>query len=310
MRRHPILITAALMILLVFSPVVWRQVFQEPGRSFTGVPISDLDFVEIGFRNSEEGIDLDGMLFVPDGDGPFPATVIIHGSGTSTRSNGWYSTMVSDLVDRGIVVLLPDKRGSEESGGDWRTASFDDLASDTIAAVNFLAGLDHPGISRIGVVGMSQGGWIAPIAASRSSAIEYVVSFSGATVTPPEQLYYEEVNNLGQMGFLPGIADGLASMSSRWVMNAAQSEFWDGIRDFDPAPYWKELDVDALLVYGEDDTNVPVTASIQTVRKVRNPRIRIVTFPGSGHAVEEPGVQGSRIIRPAASQAVANFILQ
>jgi hypothetical protein len=46
--------------------------FPEQARSFTGVPISDLNFVEIGFRNSAQGIDLGGMLFVPEGDGPFP----------------------------------------------------------------------------------------------------------------------------------------------------------------------------------------------------------------------------------------------
>lgn len=219
---------------------------REQGRSFTGVPISDLNWVEVGFRNSAQEIDLGGMLFVPKGDGPFPAAVIIHGSGTSSRSNGWYSTLAHDLVERGILALLPDKRGSEKSGGDWQTASFEDLAIDTAAAVDFLAIRVNPRISRIGVIGMSQGGWIAPIAVRHSDGIDYLVTFSGATVSPAEQLYYEEVNNLRQLGFLPGIAHGLALLSSRWVINIAQRDFWHGIRDFDPGPYWRELKVDAF----------------------------------------------------------------
>jgi dipeptidyl aminopeptidase/acylaminoacyl peptidase len=309
MRRRTIIATGVLIVLFVFAPVLFKHLFQEQGRSFTGVPISDLNWVEVGFRNSAQGIDLGGMLFVPRGDGPFPAAVVIHGSGTSSRSNGWYSTLAHDLVERGILVLLPDKRGSEESGGDWQTASFEDLATDTTAAVDFLAGLGNPRISRIGVIGMSQGGWIAPIAAERSAAIDYLVTFSGATVPPAEQLYYEEVNNLRQFGFLPGIAHGLASLSSRWVMYIAQSDFWHGVRAFDPIWYWQDLNVDALFVFGEGDTNVPISASIDKIEAVGNPRFKLVIFPGSGHAIEEPKEVGSRIIRPEASEAVANFIL-
>ena len=73
------------------------------------------------------------MLFLPEGNGPFPAAVIIHGSGTSDRDNLWPLTLTQYLRESGIAVLLPDKRGSEKSEGDWRTSSFQDLAGDTFS---------------------------------------------------------------------------------------------------------------------------------------------------------------------------------
>nr|NIP17576.1 hypothetical protein [Xanthomonadales bacterium]NIX12366.1 hypothetical protein [Xanthomonadales bacterium] len=138
-RRFRFLLVIGLLLLVVLGPVLTAQLRQEPGRRMTGVALSELEYSEVEFRNQAQGIDLAGLLFVPDGEGPHPAAVLIHGSGTSNRGNGWYSTLVHDLVESGIAVLLPDKRGSEASGGDWRTSSFEDLATDTVAAVDFLA---------------------------------------------------------------------------------------------------------------------------------------------------------------------------
>ena len=138
------------------------------------------------------------MLFVPEGRGPFPAVVVIHGSGTSQRDSFWYLTMTKYLKENGIVVLLPDKRGSEQSEGNWRTASFEDLAQDTESAVAFLKGQSDINISYIGVIGMSQGGHIAPILAKKSTDTEFVVNVVGAAVPMHEQLIYEENYNLRQ----------------------------------------------------------------------------------------------------------------
>ena len=138
-------------------------------------------------RNEVQSIDLGGMLFVPRGTGPYPAAVVIHGSGTSSRANRWYLTLTHFLQDNGILVLLPDKRGSEKSGGDWHHASFEDLATDTAAAIRFLETQRRVKISRIGLIGMSQGGWIAPVAASRDKEIAFVVSMSGASVSAYQQ---------------------------------------------------------------------------------------------------------------------------
>ena len=123
---------------LLIVPVLVTQIAKPERRSFEWVKLGDTNFQDVRFRNTAQNLKLAGMLFVPEGEGPFPAAVIIHGSGTSHRNSGWYLTLTRYLQENGIVVLLPDKRGSEHSDGDWRTASFEDLATDSVAAVGFL----------------------------------------------------------------------------------------------------------------------------------------------------------------------------
>ena len=91
------------------------------------------------------------------------------------------------LAEAGFAVLLPDKRGSGRSEGDWRDTSFNALAADARAAVDVLK--RQPGIDpdRIGLLGISQGGWIGPLAAHGHSDVAFVINVSGAALTPREQ---------------------------------------------------------------------------------------------------------------------------
>ncbi len=305
--RRWIYVAAAIFVLLL-GPVLIEQLLPSEARSFDRVSLATTTHTEIAFRNAAQDIDLAGLLFVPDGEGPFPAAVIIHGSGTSRRDNGWYLTMTKYLQDNGVVVLLPDKRGSEKSGGNWRTASFDDLATDTLAAIEFLEKQEQVQVSSVGVIGMSQGGWIAPIVASESDDVDFVVNMVGSAVTPNEQLAYEENNNLRQMGFLPGISNLVAAMSTRYIRHVAQRNFWDAIDGFDPLPYWKEVNVSVLMLYGSDDTNVPSRDSAARLYELHKPNIRISIFEGSGHALEDPPEYGNSIIRYDALEDISEFI--
>jgi hypothetical protein len=97
---------------VVALPVALRRWRPAPARALEGVKLADSEYREVRFRNAIGGVDLAGMLFVPQGEGPFPSAVIIHGSGTSRRDNAWYLTLCTHLQRNGIAVLLPDKRGS------------------------------------------------------------------------------------------------------------------------------------------------------------------------------------------------------
>jgi dipeptidyl aminopeptidase/acylaminoacyl peptidase len=209
MKKLITLLTLAFLALLIV-PVLVARTNSPDQRNFEFVELADTSFREISFENASQELMLAGMLFVPDGEGPFPAAVIIHGSGTSRRDNGWYLTLTKYLQDKGIVVLLPDKRGSEKSEGDWRTASFEDLATDTVAAVDFLKHQEQVAISEIGVIGMSQGGHFAPVAAAQSGDIAFIVNVVGGAIPMHDQLVYEENHNLRQIGVLPGLSDVLA----------------------------------------------------------------------------------------------------
>jgi dipeptidyl aminopeptidase/acylaminoacyl peptidase len=297
-----------LILLLVAGPVLLKQLLPDERREYEWVSLNALQYQEVNFRNDVQQLDLAGMLFIPSGDGPFAAAVIIHGSGTSQRDSGWYLTLTGHLQQNGVAVLLPDKRGSEKSSGDWRSANFDDLATDTLAAIQYLQDQDHVAISGIGIIGMSQGGWIAPIVATESSDIDFVVSMVGSAVTPREQLIYEENHNLRQMGFLPGISNAIAMLSTTYIRKVAQAEFWDSVADYDPIPYWSAVDIPALILYGADDTNVPSKESERRLNELANPNLRIEVFVGSGHALQDPAGQGDSIIRAEALDAITSTI--
>ena len=308
-RRWKMAALAAAVVAVVFIPVLVRQLLPSEQRHLERVVLADTRHAEIAFQNRTQDLALAGLLFVPEGAGPFPAAVVIHGSGTSRRDKlGWYLTLTKYLQDSGIVVLLPDKRGSEKSEGDWRTASFEDLATDTRAAIEYLRTQRSVPLSGIGVIGMSQGGWIAPIVASQESDLAFLVSMVGPMVTPREQLLYEENHNLRQLGFLPGISNVLAYIGAANVRYLAQPQLYKLIVDYDPLLYWGRISVDSLALFGTDDTNVPSAESARRLKSLGNPHVRVKVYEGSGHALESPLNQGNSIIRNEALEDISAFI--
>jgi dienelactone hydrolase len=301
-----ILITTILILIVV--PVLIALFRGDEARRFEWVWLADTSYQEIGFHNAEQDINLAGMLFVPEGEGPYPAAIIIHGSGTSRRDNGWYLTLTQYLQENGILVLLPDKRGSEASEGDWRTASFSDLATDTLAAISYLKDQDQVPIAEIGIVGLSQGGHIAPIVAAESEDVAFVVNIVGGSVPMHELLLYEENHNLRQMGFLPGISNVLAYVTTFVLRNFSQATFWNAIGNFDPLPYWEKLATNAFVLYGEEDTNVPAEKSAARLNSLSKPNIQVKIYPDSGHALEDPLGEGDSIFREDALQDIVDFV--
>jgi hypothetical protein len=179
MRRFA-LITLAIFVLVAVFLAIPYLLRDKSSRSVVGPGLDELNYEVFSFQNGN--LDLAGLLFLPDGDAPFPGAVFIHGSGTSRRDNAWYLTFVRELQANGIAVLLPDKRGSEQSGGDWRDTSFEVLATDTDAAIDLMSEIPDIDRDRIGLIGFSQGGFIAPVVASKPSDISYVASISGSGV--------------------------------------------------------------------------------------------------------------------------------
>lgn len=304
------LIIAGAIVILVLAPVLFTQSTPGEARTLQGLRLEDITFQEVIFTNDVQDVELAGLLFLPAGDGPFPAVVVIHGSGTSHRDNPWYLTFVSYLQSQGIAVLLPDKRGSESSAGDWRTASFEDLATDALSAISYLQTQYPDAISDIGILGASQGGQIAPIVASQSSEVAFVVNVVGAAVPLHRVLVYEENHNLQEMGFPPGLSHVVARLSSLYIRKIAQREFWDSIGNFDPLPYWEDVDVPTLVLYGELDTNVPSEASAERLATLEKSNVRVVTFEGSGHSLEDPEGMGDTIFRQDALDLIRAFIAE
>ena len=279
--RPSLVIFGLLLAVAVFLLIPF--VFKGETRAPLVAPgLAEVEYVDISFKNGE--LDLAGMLIVPEGEGPFPTAVIIHGSGTSSRDSKWYLTVAKHLQEEGVAVLLPDKRGSEKSEGDWRTATFEELAGDTLGAIEFIKTQDHFDYTTIGVVGMSQGGWIAPIVATKSDDVAFVVSMAGAGVTTEEQLYHEEIHNIQQMGTYPFVARLIAPITTRRIQ---QMDFWKPTAGYDPIPYWEQVEAPCFAALGENDMNVPVEESVARFESLESEML-IKIYPDGGHGITDP----------------------
>ncbi|TDJ55085.1 MAG: alpha/beta hydrolase, partial [Planctomycetota bacterium] len=117
-----------------------------------------------------DGHTLAGTLTIPAGAGPFAAAVMITGSGPQDRDETLFGHkpfhVIADYLARnGIAVLRCDDRGTGESGGSFEGATTADFATDTLAAMQYLATVEGIDARRVGLIGHSEGGVIAPMVA-------------------------------------------------------------------------------------------------------------------------------------------------
>lgn len=146
---------------------------------------------EVTYKNGD--ITLAGTLTIPPGDGPFPAVVLITGSGAQDRDETVlghkpFLILADHLTRHGIAVLRADDRGVGGSTGKTMESTSADFAQDALAGVRLLKA--HPKIApaRIGLVGHSEGGVVAPLAASQSPDVAFIVLLAGTGVPAPELL--------------------------------------------------------------------------------------------------------------------------
>ena len=132
---------------------------------------------EVVFQNGE--VTLAGRLLVPSTAGPHPAVVVISGgNGIPVNRNQGYQIVGDVFARRGIAALIYDKRGGGRSTGDWRTAGPEELAADALAAVHFLRGRGDIDPNQVGLWGISEGGWIGPLTASRCEEVAFLIVVS------------------------------------------------------------------------------------------------------------------------------------
>jgi len=149
---------------------------------------------EVSYPNPDGGHLLAGTFTRPEEDGPFPSVILISGSGPQDRDEALMGhrpfLVLSDHLTRsGIAVLRFDDRGVGESTGNFATATSRDFASDALAGVAYLKTRDDVDPDAIGLAGHSEGGLIAPIAATGSDDVSYIVLMAGPGITGEEILY-------------------------------------------------------------------------------------------------------------------------
>jgi pimeloyl-ACP methyl ester carboxylesterase len=143
---------------------------------------------DVVFENEKANIKLAGTLTTPNGKGPYPAVVLISGSGPQDRDQTFmghktFLVLSDHLTKSGIAVLRFDDRGYGKSMGDFPSATSLDFASDVQAAAEFLGNYPRIDASNIGLIGHSEGGLIAPIVASQSDDIAFIVLMAGPGIS-------------------------------------------------------------------------------------------------------------------------------
>jgi pimeloyl-ACP methyl ester carboxylesterase len=150
--------------------------------------------VDVGYETG--GVKLAGTLTVPRGSGPFPAALLITGSGPEDRDEAIFGHkpfwVIADyLTRRGIAVLRLDDRGVGKSTGNSTMTTVEEMAGDVLAGVQFLKRRKEIDAGHIGVIGHSEGGIVGPLAASQSPDIAFVVMLAGTGVTGEQVMYLQ-----------------------------------------------------------------------------------------------------------------------
>lgn len=151
---------------------------------------------DVTFPGGAAGVMLAGTLTLPTGDGPFPAAVLISGSGPNDRDetilrHRLFLVLADSLTRRGLAVLRYDKRGIGKSTGDYAQATSVDFAADAGAAFAYLKAQPRIAARKIGLIGHSEGGLIAPLVAAKSPDVAFLVLLAGTGV-PGERIIAEQ----------------------------------------------------------------------------------------------------------------------
>jgi uncharacterized protein len=271
----------------------------------------------VKFRSND--VDLAGTLYLPEGSPPYPALVLLHGSGPLTRYS--FGPMPHFFAASGFAVLAYDKRGTGQSTGSFDSATFDQLAQDGSAAVSYLKTRKDIDAGKIGLWGSSQGGFLAAAVAARASGLRFLINHSGMYVPAWQQEIYRTKSEMQAEGYSQDeIATAMAYLnqffevaktgnnweklqsrmaelkSSKWFDLVAKTAdlkslqwSWQNVYSYDPAVALEKVNCPVLGVFGGLDKSTPVPETIgnmkRALEKARNANFESRIFPNADHGM-------------------------
>jgi uncharacterized protein len=286
---------------------------------------------EVHFSNFAAHNQLSGTLSLPNGEGPFPAVVLVSGTGHNTRDEDvWghkiFLVLANALNRKGFAVPRYDKRGVGGSSGDYDAATTADFASDAEAAVAWLKTQAQIDTNRVGVLGHSEGGIIAPAVAAADKSVAFVVMIAGPCIRG-DQLFVLQSAMTAKAYGAPGdyiarrkVFDQelysaiLSAPSESTALERAKALVAQGVADkivdaneaetlpkddtrpweryflaYDPAPTLARLIVPVLALNGSLDVQVPAKENLAAAREAlkRNRRATVMELAGMNHLLQD-----------------------
>jgi len=227
------------------------------------------------------GVTLAGSIAWP-GDGVVRAAVVfIHGSGKQERN----LALAARFAEAGIAALVYDKRGVGKSGGEYEfnqnvsERNLLLLADDASAALDVLVSRPALRGKPIGFAGISQAGWIAPLAAQRSGAAKFLVLWSGPVCKVSEEDIYSKYTQDADAKTVPSYRQALNARTEKYIW----PDFMGA--DTDPVTSLRELSIPGLWIFSDNDGSIPVdlsTAGLDALKKSGH-QYEYVIVPGLGH---------------------------
>ncbi len=290
-------------------------------------------------RISNGPVRLAATLYMPAGAGRHPGVVLLQGSSSNLRRE--YTFYADHFARAGLAVLAFDKRGKGGSTGDYAAATYEQLASDAAAAVELLREQRGVDSTRVGVWGLSQGAYLAPLVAAQVPGLRFLVGVSAPGLPIGESVAYQDSMRLAAAGFDAAdirrtvsldrrlnawLRDGrdraelsallaeaantpwrrASSLPTRIPQGAAlDGWYWRG-RMQDPAPAWRAVQVPVLVVYGAADELLPAKANAKAVKHALkrggNRDVTVRTYPAANHVIRTlPRVAGGKWDWPRAA---------
>jgi fermentation-respiration switch protein FrsA (DUF1100 family) len=279
---------------------------------------------EVTFTNKAAGNTLAATLTVPPGKGPFPAVLLIAGSGPHDRDESLLGhkpfLVLSDyLTRRGIVVLRADKRGIGKSTGDLAKATTADFATDAEAGVAYLKTRAEVDPHKIGLIGHSEGGIVAPMVAARNSDVAFIVMMAGSGV-PGDRIIVEQVRLIAEVSGASKEKAAENAAQERELLTLIEKEKDDAVLEkelraklagqvpdaqigaaiqqltspwmryfltYDPATALRQVACPVLAINGSLDLQVPPALNLPAIRKALeaggNKHYEVDELPGLNH---------------------------
>jgi uncharacterized protein len=279
---------------------------------------------EVMYNNPAAHIALAATLTIPEGKGPFPAVLLMSGAGPHDRDESLmghkpFLVLADYLTRKGIVVLRADKRGVGKSGGNYSQAVMADFASDAEAGVAYLKTRQEVDRHKIGLVGHSEGGVEAPMAAAHNPDVAFLVMMAGMGV-PGDQLLPEQMKLIEQAAGKSAeeiqkdlavqrellaiaekdtdqatlekdareeLAGKVPDVQIEMQIRAVSSPWFRGLLTYDPAPMLRQLTCPVLAINGEKDVQVPPEQNLPPIRKALesggNKNFEVDELPGLNH---------------------------